>query len=373
MIRAVIALLLAWLGAGALAQTAAPAIDVSRSLTGYPALLPVPANPGGPLPQADAATRTHSEASFAAAITYADKTDSDALLVWRAGKVVLAKNFPPYTATSRTWSASMLKTVVALTLGVAIKDGLVRSVDQPVSDYLTEWRGDTRRSITFRNLLEMSSGLEHPVFGSVTARALLMSDDVIEAGLTLQLVDRPGVTFDYNTTNVTLLMEAIHRAVGRPFATYLSDKLWRPLGAGEAVMSGDKSGHTTPSVLASADDWLRIGVLIAQRGRWHARQLVPAPWISRMETPSPTNVNYGWLTWLGSPPGTARSYGPKTAFSALHSEPFIAPDMVYLDGFGGQRVYITVSQKLVIVRTGAARADWDDAILPNAIGRAIAH
>ena len=55
----------------------------------------------------------------------------------------------------------------------------------------------------------------------------------------------------------------------------------------------------------------------------------------------------------------------------MHSEPFAADDVIYVDGFGGQRVYVVPSRELVIVRTGAAKTDWDDAIIPNAILRAL--
>jgi hypothetical protein len=69
---------------------------------------------------------------------------------------------------------------------------------------------------------------------------------------------------------------------------------------------------------------------------------------------------------LGSPPTERRKYNDKT-ITAYHSAPFAAPDMIYIDGFGGQRVYIVPSQDLIIVRTGLAQQNWDDAKLPNAV------
>ena len=59
----------------------------------------------------------------------------------------------------------------------------------------------------------------------------------------------------------------------------------------------------------------------------------------------------------------------KSAATAFHSEPFAAPDVIYFDGFGGQRVYIVPSKQLVIVTTGPLRQEWDDALLPNLIIR----
>ena len=74
------------------------------------------------------------------------------------------------------------------------------------------------------------------------------------------------------------------------------------------------------------------------------------------------------MAW--SPPGTERKYNDKT-IKAYHSEPFVAADMIYIDGFGGQRVYIVPSQELIIIRTGRAQTKWDDAVIPNAILRGL--
>ena len=98
--------------------------------------------------------------------------------------------------------------------------------------------------------------------------------------------------------------------------------------------------------------------------------MVPAEWISAMTTPAVTNPNYGLQIWLGSPPGKERKYNDKSV-KAFHSEPFVAKDMIYIDGFGGQRVYMVPSQELIVVRTGEALLDWDDAIIPNAILRGV--
>jgi CubicO group peptidase (beta-lactamase class C family) len=115
---------------------------------------------------------------------------------------------------------------------------------------------------------------------------------------------------------------------------------------------------------------LRVGRLILEQGRVGEDQIVPASWIAEMTKPAATNPNYGLQVWLGSPPGRERRYNDRTV-KALHSEPFATNDMIYIDGFGGQRVYIVPSQELIIVRTGEAVFDWDDAVIPNAILRGL--
>jgi CubicO group peptidase (beta-lactamase class C family) len=120
----------------------------------------------------------------------------------------------------------------------------------------------------------------------------------------------------------------------------------------------------------TARSWLRVGRLIMDGGRVDGEQLVPESWIRAMTTPAPTNPNYGLQIWLGSPPGKERRYNDRTV-KALHSESFARDDMIYIDGFGGQRVYIVPSEQLIIVRTGEALLDFDDAIIPNAILRGL--
>lgn len=350
-------------------ETPPAPVDPARRVTGYPALYGLfGAHEPSPLPLADTATRAKAERDACRAIEYAAKTNSHALLLWHGGKLELAHDFAPYDATSRAWSASMAKTLTALVLGIAIESGAIPSVDTPVATWFPEWRDDAHKAITLRNLLEMTSGLARPATdGAKDTRALLGGNDAITSALALPVATAPGHEFDYYTTNVTLLTEAIHRATGMRFAEYASRHLWVPIGAGDALVAGDGAGHDTPSVFASARDWLRVGVLIKQRGAWDGQQLVPAAFVDAMTAPSPANPNYGWLTWLGSPPGTGRSYGPNVNFKALHSAPFAVDDMIFLDGFGGQRVYISRKADMVLVRLGAMDVNWDDAVLPNAV------
>lgn len=122
-------------------------------------------------------------------------------------------------------------------------------------------------------------------------------------------------------------------------------------------------------LLASAPAWMHVGVLMLNDGRVDGRQVLPAGWVAEMTRPSAANPNYGLQVWLGSPADGVRRYNRMSGLVAPHSEPYLAPDVVYFDGAGGQRVYIVPSAELVIVRIGKGRFDWDDAILPNTLLR----
>jgi len=310
---------------------------------------------------------------IAAAEAYAAKTESVALLVYHRGVLVHEKYWPSFDRYTRTNPNSMHKTVLALLIGAAIDDGKIDSLDTPASKWLTEWQGDARRDITVRELLQMSSGLEIPIFGTWRSARILFGSNLEQGTMGLQAERPHGSYFQYSNADSQLLLIMLERAVGQRYAEYLSARLWKRIGATDAALWMDREGGLPRGfccLFANGRDWLRIGRLVLDQGRVGDDQVVPAEWISQMLTPAKTNPNFGLYIWLGSPPKQQRPYNDYTV-KAFHSEPFAAADVAYIDGFGGQRVYIVPSLQLVIIRTGKSKTDWDDAILPNAIIRAV--
>jgi CubicO group peptidase (beta-lactamase class C family) len=189
------------------------------------------------------------------------------------------------------------------------------------------------------------------------------------------LESEPGSRFDYNNVNAQDLGLIIQRATGTRYAQYLSESLWQRIGADDAFVVLDSEEHhmarTFCCLNATARSWLRLGLLHLNAGTANGAEVVPAAWMRDVATPSARNPNYGYLTWLGTEHQKKRYYNRKTSTHAFHSEPFVAKDLIYFDGFGGQRVYIAPSLGLVIVRTGDMATDWDDARLPNLIIRGL--
>jgi CubicO group peptidase (beta-lactamase class C family) len=113
--------------------------------------------PGEPL-AVSSRPRTAPDAPAKAA-GYARRKDTPGFLVIREGEIVAEHYWRGQSAESPTNSMSMAKTVIGLLIGIAIAEGHIASVDEPASQYLTEWAGDGRRRITIRQLLQMASGL----------------------------------------------------------------------------------------------------------------------------------------------------------------------------------------------------------------------
>jgi CubicO group peptidase (beta-lactamase class C family) len=314
--------------------------------------------------------------ALADVLSYATQTNSLALLVWHRDALVLERYWSGQDADSRTDSGGIHATILALLYGVAIDDGLIPSLDEPVASYLPEWRHDARGKIRIRDLLAMASGLELSAVSmnpwNRTLR-LFLSGNVTTLALGTPLNTVPGTQFEYSNVDAEILGIALQRASGKRYARYLSERLWSRLGTGAAAVWLDHEAgmaRTFCCLQASARDWLAIGRLILDSGRVGSEQVVPAAFIAEMLKPSAANPHFGLEIWMGNAPGGVRRYNSASELPARQSEPFLAPDVALLDG-GGLRVYIVPSQQLVIVRVGARRADWDDARLPNAILRAV--
>ena len=182
-----------------------------------------------------------------------------------------------------------------------------------------------------------------------------------------QRPNAPGMRWQYNTVNSQILGVLIERVTGKRYADYLSEKIWKPLGAQDAAMWLDRPGgnvRTFCCFFATPRDWARVGLLFQNGGTIGGKRLFPAAWLARMLTASQFEPDYGYQVWLGfSENGRRKRH---------RSEPLIARDMFWLDGHDIQRVYVIPSYQLVIVRIGEwSGGMWDDALIPNTLVRAI--
>ena len=312
------------------------------------------------------------------AIAYGDENKSHALLILHKGNMQLEHYFEGYSEKTQTQTASMHKTVLAILIGIAIDQGYIKEVNEKAFNYISEWSDDDRNKIAIKQMLQQSSGIDYPSFSInplTEWNQLVVGDHIEEVTLNHLQKKKPNSEFAYNGINPQALGILLQRATGQKYATYLEENLWKPLAEDDAFVILDSEKNKMPRMFccldATAKDWLRIGLLILNKGKIGDQRVVSEQWIDAMTTPSDLNPNYGYLTWLGREHQENRMYNEKSSSTAYHSEPFIDKDIIYLDGFGGQRVYIVPSKNLVIVRTGSIRMSWDDSRLPNLISKGI--
>lgn len=330
------------------------------------------------LPLATPEERTIEDLAITAVENYAAAFNSYALIVVHKGKIQLEWYPEGIARTNLNQSQSMHKSVLALLIGIAIDEGFIDSIDDPVGKYIDEWRDRPRGDITLRELLMMSSGLARY---KLTMNPL--SDDFRwkNSGNTLPYVLNtpmadwtPGTRFDYNSVNSELLGTVLERASGVRYAAFLEKKLWQPMGGEQALLQLDSEfgdAYSSCCLMATALDWARIGQLMLNRGTVNGHRIVPAHWIDAMIRQSPVSKWYGLHTWLAYEVDTNPRSRKIPAYA--RKEPFLAQDVYYFSGYGAQRVYVVPSRELVIVRLGPARgrnplnAGWDNTFLVNSV------
>jgi CubicO group peptidase (beta-lactamase class C family) len=263
-----------------------------------------------------------------------------------------------YNKASVTNSFSVAKSVVSMLIGVAIGDGKIESVDDPVSKYLPEFEAEGKEKITLRHLLTMSSGLDWDESGSDP-----LSDnaeayygwDLEDVMYSLDVKEDPGITFEYMSCNTQILAFVLEKATGKHVSEYLEEKLWSPLGMGDSALWNldDEDGHEKAfcCLYATARDYLRLGSLYMKGGQWKGRQLVPENYVRESLTPAKLkntegnlNVNYGFQWWLDTYKGM---------------------DVFYARGILGQYIICIPSKELVIFRAGHERGDKLDTDHPE--------
>lgn len=311
---------------------------------------------------------------YAAAIAYAEAMESDSLLIWQGGELRVERYWKDNDRNMRPETASMHKSVLGLAYGLAIEDGYIKSVDDPVKNYVPEWSNDPRGDVSIRDLLTMSSGfLPYPPSQNPysDSRQLLFGMRLEKLMLELEASHPPGEMFFYANVNSQLLGVILERATGARYAEFVSERLWQPLGADNAYVWLDRNGglaRTYAAFLARPIDWLRLGIMIKDEGRSGDRQIVLSSWIAEMTSPSRLEPNYGYQIWLSNEDLRKRYYNEAdTGVGFAISEAFVSEDLIYFDGIGGQRVFVSRADDYVIVRTGPPRIDWDEAVLPNAV------
>ncbi|VWX60707.1 serine hydrolase domain-containing protein [Sphingorhabdus sp. 109] len=326
------------------------------------------------LPRSDETLPPKLQAAIAQARAYSAAQKGVSLLIVRDGKVIHESYEGEADESTWTDSYSMMKSLTGLMTGIAIEKGLIGSLDDPSGKYLSEWADDPRGQISIRQLLTMQSGLRLYPFGDPAGESmkLMFASDINGVALKTPLQDEPGAVFRYNNVNSQIVGAIIDRAAkakGMPgFIDMLHDDVWCPLGNGEAALWLDREGgspHYFAGAFARAADWARIGELFRNRGKANGQRIVSPEWVDAMTSPSAKNAAYGLHIWLGKAWQRQRRYSQESQVSVLHSARYLADDVVFFDGFGGQRVYVIPSSKLTIVRTGFANFNYDDAMIVN--------
>jgi CubicO group peptidase (beta-lactamase class C family) len=295
------------------------------------------------------------------AAAYAAAYDTLALIVARHDHVVFERYWGGSNFDTLIDSRSFTRVLATLTVGVAVAHRRIGWPDEPLRYFLPEWRGDPRAAISVRNLMQAASGLAPPPPSrapwSAAARALFGSD-ITAAVMAQSQRAAPGRTWALQPADPQLLSLVLERATGQRYATYLSQVLWRRIGAGDAWLYLDRpagAAHADCCMLARQGDWLRIGELLLGDGNYRGYEIVRPGWVQLMRQPVPANADFGASLRLNALAGGGRA-------------PYMAPDTYAVDGGAGNFLWIVPSLHLAVLRTARrAHADFDESRIPNLI------
>jgi len=285
-------------------------------------------------------------------INNGDYGNIHSVLVVRHGKLVFEEYYGTYHVNQRHALASVTKSVVSILIGIAVDQGYIKSIDDPVEDYFPEYEEifteDTlKKAITIRHLLSMSSGLEWDEWSYSyndyrnSHFQMQRSSDWLKFVLELPLIREPGTVFTYNSGGSMLLGGIIKNACEIYADTWANNVLFEPLGI--ETYQWDKNFDGLPNTGGGLNlrprDLAKIGYVVLNKGKWGDEQLVSESWIN-ISTGKSINVwpgvNYGFQWWLRELP---------------ESEGFTSSDNEIIHGLGyaGQFLFIIPRMDMVVV------------------------
>jgi CubicO group peptidase (beta-lactamase class C family) len=307
---------------------------------------------------------------------YSERRRGSAMLVMQNGRIIFEhyanggsanRRWPIFSGTKSFWGIAAL---------AGLHDGLF-GLDDQVSDTITEWKGDRRKSqITIRQLLSQTDGIE----GASRLQRSTAGDRNAMA-IELPSVAEPGSAFIYGPSHLQIFSELLRRKLrGRGVIAYFEAHVADRLGLRSLNYKKDARGNPLPATgfELTAREWARLGELVLGNGKYHGRQIVPATWLREAFIGSQANPAYGLTFWLNQQAPNGREVEMERMLdlpwqSAEWREVCIckdAPaDMVVALGSHYERLFVMPSLKAIIVRQGSGENFSDAQLLRLVLGR----
>src|SRR5258707_6795277 len=227
-----------------------------------------------------------------------------AILIERSGHLIYESYFDGFderwgqplgrvsmTATSKHDLRSITKSVVSALTGIALSEGAIKSLDQPVTEWFPEFlelNTPDRRRVTLAHVLAMTSGLkwnEEVPYSNPLNDEIRMTRDArpLHYALSVPFALDPGTDFNYNGGLTQVMAAVIERATKTPIEDYARAKLFEPLGITDVEWVGDLAGMPAAAsgLRLRPRDLAKFGSLYLHGGRWNSKQVVPEDWVAR--------------------------------------------------------------------------------------------
>ncbi len=276
-----------------------------------------------------------------------DYPNVHSILILKDNKLVFEEYFYEYTRDSLQEMRSASKSVISALAGIAIHQGLIKSVHERLADLLPEYHfanpSPLKDRITLQDLLDNQSGVNYDEawdksIGNETDMGF--SNDWVKYTFDLPMIDTPGIRGRYNSGNPITVGWLIEKYAKMPMYDFAAKNLFGPLGVTDFKWNfkPDRSNADNfCQVMLSPRDMAKFGLLYLNNGLWQGKQVIPVKWVAESTAKHSVvqGVDYGYLWWLKYlDAGNVRYHG----FAA--------------QGNGGQKIYVFRDLNLIVVTTG---------------------
>jgi CubicO group peptidase (beta-lactamase class C family) len=280
--------------------------------------------------------------------------DTTGLLIIKDGRVAYENYWLGYDETTQAISFSVTKSFVSALIGIAISEGAIGSVEEPVTRYAQELAGCAYDGVRLKDVLQMSSGARwNEDYSDPNSDIRLFGRVYVEGGSVdaycakSQREHAPGTFNRYNTLDTCVLGLVLRNATGRSLSDYLHEKIWHPLGMqADGFWNVDSAGaeFAGGGLSATLRDYAKLGLLYLQKGNWNGVQILPSEWVHASVTPDASHLmpgkrssaatpfGYGYQWWIPNNSG---------AYSAI--------------GVYNQYIYVDPLARMVVAKTSAFR------------------
>lgn len=276
-----------------------------------------------------------------------EKYHPAALVVIKNEELIYEEYWDNYNEDSYTNSFSMAKSYIGLLIGIALQEGKINSLDDPVGNYLPQY--ESFPELTIKSLLTMSSGINfdesyNSPFGHM-AKAYY-GTDIKALNEHYTVTDTPERNWTYLGGNTIILGFLIEKVTGQTIAEYFSEKIWSKIGArNKALWTLDKEGGHEKSYCcfySNARDFARIGQLVLNKGTWNNERIIPEDYLEAATSPA---------YYLKDKEGNPVDFYGYQIWTAYYKN----IDIIFFRGILGQYTIIIPEKNIVIVRLGHER------------------
>ncbi len=283
-----------------------------------------------------------------------DYFQTDGLMILKNGEIILENYWNKNQETSRHIIWSVSKSFLSALIGIALDEGLIEDIDEPVTKYLKDFKGSGYEGVSIRNLLQMSSGIEfNEDYGDPDsdinkyARVTATGTSQRDFAKTLKNSRKPGTYNHYISLDSQMLGMLIAEVTDMSVKEYLREKIWNPIGMqDDAFYLTDKQEveMSLGGLNVTIRDMAKFGQLYLNKGQWNGKQIVPSKWVENSTIPLGKHVQpnagdeltsdpwgYGYQWWVP---------GPSTSDYTAH-------------GIYNQFIYVNPEAKIVIAKTSS--------------------